>query len=260
MVLVPILVPASISVVPSTRISIDPAFPIYTLNFSKSFLDLQYRNGTPIVPLQLSKLVTFGANTDGYNEPSTAASSLILNTMYGRRIVDSPSPCGANCSFTQTFVAPAYKCDDDDFDHPATGNPFCGEDDGTPARERCLSQLTLEQQGGPFNRVWYAAQNSTGEGCQWHSSDISCPANYEGWMEGKIWFEYQYFRKEYRLPEYDHGGNSTPIPDEAWEYYMFKCQSYNTTYEIQRTYRDSEQTVTGKLTCVFKLEDSYHVI
>ncbi|CAM1503169.1 Fc.00g079450.m01.CDS01 [Cosmosporella sp. VM-42] len=143
LVLVLLFVPASISVVPATRTERNASFPTYTLNFSKSFEELQYRNSTPIVPLQLSQLTGSGANYDGYMDATKGATGLIYNTMYSKRIVEAPSPCGANCSFTQTFNAPAYKCDNVDYNNISADNPFCGKDDGTPAEERCEAMFNL---------------------------------------------------------------------------------------------------------------------
>lgn len=157
----PIFVPASISVVPATRTERNASFPTYTLNFSKSFEELQYRNGTPIVPLQLSQLVGSGSNYDGYQDATKGASGLIYNTMYGKRIVEAPSPCGANCSFTQTFNAPAYKCDDVDYNNIDPENPFCGEDDGTPGEERCEKMFNLPT-GNTFQTLVQGSQLNRG--------------------------------------------------------------------------------------------------
>jgi hypothetical protein len=249
LVLVPILVPASISVVPATRIEKNASFPTYTLNFSKSFEELQYRNGTPIVPLQLSELTGSGANYDGYMEATKGATGLIFNTMYGKRIVEAQSPCGANCSFTQTFYAPAYKCDDVDYANIGADNPFCGEDDGTPAKERCESSFKLST-SNTFQRVWYQARNSSGDPCGKYGRDSSFCPTFEPWQDGKLWVAHQHFLQQYRDTPTERGYNTTPVPEEAWEFHMFMCQSYNATYTVERTYKNFVQRIAGKLMCV----------
>ncbi|KAH6893066.1 hypothetical protein B0T10DRAFT_591958 [Thelonectria olida] len=248
LVLVPILVPASISVVSATRAERTASFPAYTLNFSKSFQERQYRNGTPIVPLQLSELVGSGANYDGYSEATKEGAVLILNTMYGKRIIETESPCGANCSFTQTFNAPAYKCDDVDYANIGADNPFCGEDDGTPAKERCEAPFNIAT-GNPFQRTWYKALNSSGDLCErYRGADASFCPTYEAWQDGKLWVAHQHFLEQYRDTSMNQGYNTTPVPEEAWEFHMFMCQSYNATYTIERTYKNFVQKVAGHLT------------
>jgi hypothetical protein len=65
---------------------------------------------------------------DAYVSASSPATGFIYNTMYGRRIVDAPSPYGANCSFSQTFISPSYNCRGVDFTrNDELGNPFCTE-------------------------------------------------------------------------------------------------------------------------------------
>lgn len=198
------------------------------------------------MPLQLSELVGSGAAYDGYQDASKGAIGLIYNTLYSKRIAETQSPCGANCSFTQTFNAPAYKCDDVDYNNIGPDNPFCGEDDGTPAEKRCESLFTAPTTN-TFQRVWYMAQNSSGDSCKGFDDESSSCRILEPWQEGKIWFAHQYFLEEYRDTPMAAGTNTTAVPDDAWEFHMFMCQSYNATYEIERTYKNFVQNVTGKL-------------
>src|SRR5271168_3325995 len=94
-----------------------------------------------------------------------------------------------------------------------------------------------------FDAIWYWGQNST-------CSDISsCPT--QAWREGKIWILYQYLLPQYRVQIQDPGSslprNATPIPDSAWERHQLLCQSYNASFNIQRTYTDFQETIQGVL-------------
>ncbi|KAF2685989.1 hypothetical protein K458DRAFT_402540 [Lentithecium fluviatile CBS 122367] len=217
-----------------------------TLNFSRPLTDVQYNGTTPLFTLPLANTAGTGAIPQQYIKPSPPATSFISNTLYGKAIIDAPSPCGANCSFSQSFVGPAYKCDDVDFmRNDAIGNPFCTESFyGNGACGGYFDPITLD----PFVANWYVAQNSSGDVCAGTSGDRldSCAINAEPWWDGKLWVLYQYLLQEYRSTD-ELGFNLTPVPDEAWERHVFMCQSYNATYSLKRTYQDFQQTVDGSL-------------
>jgi hypothetical protein len=205
---------------------------------------LQYINSIPIFPLQLADYVDSGASYRSYRTASTAATGFVYNTMYNKRIVDAESPCGANCSFTQTFHGPAYKCDDVDFlKDNDTANPFCLQPSsrGYGICGGVFDASTINT----FTTTWYSARNSTSTSCQ--IKDGCIPVT-DPWREGKIWIAYKYFLPQYRNLANANGVNSTPVPDEAWERYMFSCQSYNATYKLRRSYNNFQHTVTGDLT------------
>lgn len=242
----PILISGSISVKDATHILTEPGTHIQSLNFSKPLADVQYDGTTPLFTLPLANTLGTGAAWEAYVDPSSPATSFISNTLYGRRIKEASSPCGANCSFSQSFVGPAYSCDEVDFTRNDTrGNPFCINSSDTHGI--CggnFDQLTLD----PFITNWYMARNSSGDICAGISGDdlSQCASNATPWWDGKLWVLYQYL-----LPQYRHtdsaGHNATPVPDEAWERHIFMCQSYNATYFVKRTYKNFQQTIDGTL-------------
>ncbi|KAH7134949.1 hypothetical protein B0J11DRAFT_595781 [Dendryphion nanum] len=227
--LVPILVSGSISVTNTVHIQTRAGVDVQTLNFSRPLTDVQYNGTTPLFTLPLANILGSGAAPEQYTKPSSPATSFVSNTLYGKRIIDAPSPCGANCSFTQSFTGPAYKCDDIDFARNNTvGNPFCvksGFGNGD-----CGGYFDPVTSGSPFVANWYMARNSSGN----------------AWWDGKLWVLYQYLLPQYRGTN-SLGTNSTPVPDAAWERHAFMCQSYNATYSIKRTYQNFQQTVDGKV-------------
>jgi hypothetical protein len=234
LVLLPIFVPGSISVTTADQVRANSSVPIQTVNFSRSPFEVQYNGSTPTFTLPLALLQGVGALFDAYVSASAPATGFIYNTMYGRRIVDAPSPCGVNCSFSQTFIGPGYNCRDIDFtrnDEP--GNPFCTKSYSGYGACGGYFDPFLDN---AFDVNWYMASNSSGDICQEHPGDYSCSA-VEPWMERKSWVLYQYLLPEYRSSQTDQGTNSTAILDDAWEGHVFVCESYNATYTLKRTYK-----------------------
>ena len=249
--LLPVFVPGSISVEAVSHVTVDSTTPIQTMNFSRSPLDVvQYNGTTPTFTVPLALLQGSGALFDAYVGASAPATGFVYNTMYGQRLINAPSPCGANCSFTQQFVGPAYKCRDIDFtrdDEP--GNPFCAKSNaGFGACGGYFDPFS----DNAFSVNWYMASNSSGDICQGLPADITCGA-VEPWMDGKLWVLYQYLLPEYRSSQNDQGTNSTPVPENAWERHVFVCESYNATYTLSRAYTNNIQTIEGTTryaTCV----------
>jgi hypothetical protein len=244
--LVPILVSGSISVKSNVHVQFTTDVPTQSLDFSRSLSYVQYNGTTPIFTLPLVDILGVGAAPEQYVKPSSPATSFISNTLYGKRIIDAPSPCGANCSFSQAFFGPAYKCEDVDFTRNDTiGNPFCTE--SFYGHGDCGGYFDPIMFSDPFVANWYMARNSTGDVCAGFSGDdSSCPINAEPWWDGKLWVLYQYLLPQYRSTD-NMGRNATPVPDEAWERNLFMCQSYNATYSLKRTYQNFQQTVHGTL-------------
>src|SRR5438874_1516877 len=95
-----------------------------------------------------------------YYKPSSRATGMVYSTVYGGSTLSTESPCGANCTFKQSFIGPAYLCQDVDYTQDdVPGNPFChgasylnGSCDGfaTPTNN-------------PFDITWYTARNSSGD-------------------------------------------------------------------------------------------------
>ena len=255
MVLLPIIAPASISVRSSLVFGSPNAVQIQTLNFSRSPLSVDYNGTERAYTLPLADLQRSGSTWDNYIKASRPAVSLIYSAVYGKSIVDPPSPCGANCTFSQTFTAPAYKCQDVDYTQQTVAdpkNPFCSlYSDRSEGCSTVFNQISSDA----FNRPWYRARNSTGDPCDELPESISCSV-IEGWSEGKIWMMYQHLLPEYKKMQTSDGYNSTPIPDSAWEKGMFVCQSYNATYNLKRQYSNNIHTVTGTLSYVYTFPHS----
>jgi hypothetical protein len=235
--LLPIIAPGSISVKATANIQSSTEIPIQTLNFSRS-------HETPLLGSQ-NFTVSFvdvpgtGAVFDKYLGPSPRANGLVYSTVYGGSVLSTDSPCGPNCSFTQTFTGPAYQCQDIDYtqdDDP--GNPFCHGSSDVTSDGSCADFASGTNSA--FDVTWYKAVNSTGDTC------TGCTG--EPWMDGKVWVEYQYLLPQYRIQTGSPPANVTPIPDSAFEKHQFMCQSYDATYTLERTYVNFQQTVKGNLT------------
>ncbi|KAH7370231.1 hypothetical protein BKA65DRAFT_589617 [Rhexocercosporidium sp. MPI-PUGE-AT-0058] len=229
--LLPIIAPGSISINAAANILLTSNVSTQTLNFTRS-------HDTPLVrpssyTVNFADIQGNGAAFNAYTGPSSRAKGLIYSTVYGGQIVPAASPCGANCTFNQTFNGPAYQCRDVDYTQSNPGNPFCH--DGP-----CSASHFASATNSAFDIEWYMAQNSSGNTC------TGCLG--EAWMDGKLWVEYRYLLPEYRLQTGDPPRNATPIPDSAFEKHQFMCQSYNASYAIRRTYVDFKQKIEGHLT------------
>src|SRR5436190_2436027 len=201
--ILPIIAPGSILVKVTTK-NHDIQIPIQTLNFSRSHETPHL--GSANYTVDFVEINRVGAAYDGYYKHSSRATGLVYSTVYGGRILSAESPCGANCTFTQSFIGPAYLCRDVDYtrdDEP--GNPFCH---GTSyLNYECDDFASLTYNA--FDITWYNARNSTG--------DVCAGCNGEGWRDGKLWVLYQYLQPSYRVQTGDPPKNATPIPDSAFE-------------------------------------------
>ncbi|KAH7128842.1 hypothetical protein EDB81DRAFT_662048 [Dactylonectria macrodidyma] len=65
-----------------------------------------------------------------YLGPSGAGLAIIYQSIFQNNIINSPSPCGLNCTFAQSFTAPSYKCEDVDPTDPEA--PWCYAEGGQP--------------------------------------------------------------------------------------------------------------------------------
>jgi len=238
---IPIFIPGSISVISNSRVQAKSGVSVPNLNFSNPITNIQNIGGNELFTLQMADILGVGADYNSYQKASSPIVSFISNTLYAKRITDIPSPCGANCSFTQSFVGPAYQCDDVDFTrNDTTGNPFCVESNyGFGACGGDFDPVFANQ----FDANWYMARNSSGDICDGVSD---CSSQLDAWSDGKLWVLYQYLLPQYRN-ETNQGTNSTPIPPEAWERHVFVCQSYNATYQLERKYVNFQHIVNGTL-------------
>ena len=226
--MLPIIAPPSLSVT-QTRIAQDNIpILIKTLNLSRSPENL--RNTGLGYTINFVDTRKFSVAPNAYVKPSTGANGLIYSTIHNGRISLAPSPCGLDCSFSQTFFGPAYKCSEVDYaqaDIP--GNPF---------PHGAEAQKAFAATGGVYSPYeWYIGTNST---C---ISGQVCHGDDERWKDGRVWILYRYLLPEARekIPE----GRLKNIPDSSWEKHQIVCQSFNATYTILHTYSAGvEGTIT----------------
>ncbi|KAK4443448.1 hypothetical protein QBC34DRAFT_443396 [Podospora aff. communis PSN243] len=249
--LVPILVPASISVRSAEQVQVTDRLRVMTLNFSKPHMESRYYEGRALFPIQLAYHIGAGATYDAYDTASSAATGFVYTTLYGKRIIEAPSPCGANCSFSQTFAGPAYKCDNIDFMTTTdTNNPFCAYPQDPATLGTCGGIFLDARNGFSVEGItWYRALNSSEVPNCDDNSTICRPLT--GWEDGKLWVAHQYLQPSYRSLFDDTGILKDPtnkLPFSAFDRRMFACQSYNATYTIHRRYQNFQQFLTGNLT------------
>lgn len=232
--LLPIFAPGSISVTSMPNVLILPNISVQTLNFSRSLDVGNTLIGPPGYTFNFANIQGSGALFNAYTGPSPRATGLVHSTVYGGDVLLPNSPCGANCSFTQSFNGPAYQCHEIDFTKDVESrNPFCR--DITSCGKDHWATPTMNA----FDIYWYTGRNSSGDTCD------GCLG--EPWQDGKIWIEYQYLQSAYRLQEGDPPRNSTPIPESGFEKHQILCQSYNATYSIKRSYVDFQPIIEGNI-------------
>ena len=160
-----------------------------------------------------------GIGAQSYYRPTSRVVALIYQTMYGGIIADAPSPCGPNCTFSQSFVAPTYQCSPTTPEYPdfLLGSP------------------------SDVSRVnWYRAWNTSADFCATMGDAQSCTFNTgDEWLAGIIRVDYVYLSKDQR--DIWEADNSYAIPSSAWEYSGILCEQWFTRLEVQRTYSNSIQ-------------------
>jgi hypothetical protein len=214
--LIPIIAPSSLSVTQDTISQSSIPTIIQNLNLSRTRQNLG--DSVTGYTINFAEILGSGAAFNSYVGASVSATALIFNTLYSGRLVSSPSPCGASCSFQQSFFGPAYKCSEiSSSQTDLAGNPFGADRDNFVPAKDDLSSVS-----------WYEARNSTCDG----DKDV-CMAF--PWLDGKLWIMYQYLLPEARAgltPEARISG----LPASAWERHRIVCQSYNASYSLQRSY------------------------
>jgi hypothetical protein len=178
-----------------------------------------------------------------YDRPSSLAKALIYQAAYGGEIINAPSPCGENCSFTQSFVGPAYKCEEKDPYDPLS--PWCK-----------LAATYWEAPSCQEMRLWpaYSAGNATDEDfCAKYLQGADCGLFWgydpntgdvrDEWMSGTIWILYTYLPEEYRNDDQYIYQFS-----EVWQNYSYRCEQWEAQYDIRRTWVNSKQTIDSYYT------------
>jgi hypothetical protein len=166
--------------------------------------------------------------TPGYDKPSKRALAIIYETVYGGRVVEASSPCGPNCTFTQSFVGPSYSCDQlDQYDPDA---PWCDPN----VRNTTNDQRTCAEIIGEGTK--YEARNSSANFCVKYLGRPDDGCNWRGtqdeWQDGILWVRHRYLPPELR--------NESNITNSMWQNFTFKCEQWDTKFDLRRTYVNSQ--------------------
>ncbi|KAK6499993.1 hypothetical protein TWF481_010350 [Arthrobotrys musiformis] len=149
----------------------------------------------------------------GLTAPSTTLQKIGVSVSYGQRILDIPSPCGTNCSYTVTFNGPALNCTDEDW-----------ESQDAPWSDGALPL---------FNYSLHYSSNSTPNGDLWaaYAQPKDDSRGYAG--PGIPIRDFLYVGTTERL--------------ERYEIKCFKCSLYNTTYNLDIEHKNDLQTIRIEL-------------
>ena len=189
-----------------------------------------------------------------YTKPTNRLAALISEVAYNGQIVQAPSPCGENCTFTQSFIGPTYQCVEMDPNDPSA--PWC-----TQAALSQSSYTTCSQSWGSLSAFMYAnatrfsfyeASNSSADFCTSLSSNpAACNSlsTTQAWENGNIWVRYTYLPENLR-PEFQ-GNTSVPasaqgntsLPADAWQHLSYRCDQWDARFNLRRTYINSTQHV-----------------
>jgi hypothetical protein len=152
------------------------------------------------VRYEMFKDMSGGHGTPVYSRASSRALALVYQTAYGGRIVGAESPCGGgvNCSFRQSFVGPAYKCEPwqprirppDALARCDSGAAENSRDDRTPQpmAVECERARALPNVG---SLTMYAASNGSADG------EVTVQVReLEAWMDGVLEVQHSFLPLE----------------------------------------------------------------
>jgi hypothetical protein len=197
---------------------------IKTLNLSRAIGDLNQAEQSRAV--QLTELTHTALDLTGpgegaqeYYRPSSRATALIYQTVYGRNVITAASPCGTNCTYFLSFTAPAYKC--------------------TPVNTENSSPLY----GSPSDvsrASWYRAWNTSADFCKTMGDSASCNVKVgDEYVAGKIQVEYLYLPQTER--DKWEADNTHAIPSNAWQFTAFLCEQWFTRFDVRTIYVNAVQ-------------------
>jgi hypothetical protein len=241
-----ILAPGSLSVAVRDQVG-TATIPIQNVNFSRGRSDLTATEALAAVNfVETTRVKQFDMSPDigspGYERPSSRATALIYQAVYGGQIVNSQSPCGANCSFSMSFSGPSYQCIEMDQYDPQS--PWCALD----TRYNC--QDIVEDFGltDPSKVTWYQARNSSSSFCmtRLENSTVCQQSSNEddSWLDGTLWVRHRYLPVQHRAGYNSSDGLSNPkLPGSAWENTTFLCTQWETQFDIQRTFIEFQQEI-----------------
>ncbi len=264
--LIPIIAPASLSVVSRTS-RYDVAMPISNLNFSRAgtgfgaprvgsaqwgnLTDDELRDATDLADIGYGVVKDMGGGrgTPGYFKASSRAVALVYQTAYGGRIVGGASPCGAgvNCSFSQSFVGPAYKCEPrsprvspaplpSGCSSSADSGSGAGADSETlppTTAAECERARALPDLG---SQTMYSASNDSID-----DRKYAGPPALFAWEDGVLEVQHSFLPHEWRWAYNETPGAQQNIPLSALQYYAFRCEQWNARYDVRRSYEGGQQ-------------------
>jgi hypothetical protein len=160
---------------------------------------------------------------ESYIGPTKAGLAIVYEALYRGSIARAPSPCGSNCTFTQSFQAPSYVCEDVDNQDPNA--PWC-YDIGARPNGSCYADHPMSKE------MFYAANSTT---------DSSIVSDYN------LWVRHRYVAPMYRRNKTDTTAETGYVADldVPYENITFRCEMKKTKFEVRRTYVNSLQEIHG---------------
>jgi hypothetical protein len=224
------------------------------LNFSR---DRQALNATEalqavdFVELSYVKQIDMSADigSPGYDRPASRATAVVYDAVYSGQIVNADSPCGANCSLTQSFIGPSYKCTQ--LDQYDTDAPWCQTD----ASDSCADIVSDFNLTDPSKVIAYQAQNSSADFCSKYlkrpEACMQQPGDGDAWMDGTLWVRHKFLPQAFREGYNASSVLSNPtLPGSAWHNYTFRCEQWQTRFDIRRTWSNFQQHIDANRTSV----------
>jgi hypothetical protein len=240
--LVSVLAPGSLSTVLHVSTSVPTGnISISNFNFSRDPTVLsadEAARAIQFVDTQGEVFNSMGGDkfpTPGYDKPSNRALAIIYETVYGGRVVEASSPCGPNCTFTQSFVGPSYSCVQLDQYDP--DSPWCDPSiRNTTDDHRTCAEVIGEGSPFPGNVTAYEARNSSANFCVKYLGTPEDGCNWRGtqdeWQDGTLWVRHRYLPPELR--------NESLFTNSMWQNFTFKCEQWDTKFDLRRTYVNSQ--------------------
>jgi hypothetical protein len=168
-----------------------------------------------------------------YLGPSKAAQAIVYQTVYQGRTINPISPCGPNCTFSQSFGAPTYKCMDVELKDPQA--PWCYA--LNPANlERLYPNGTcpMKTESNVTDTFYFAANGSNPTS----GTNNTAIDDYSDQSDGKLWVLYKYFPQELRQKGWYE---PSQFPTTGYRNISFKCELWDSWFDVQRTFVNSEQ-------------------
>jgi hypothetical protein len=157
-----------------------------------------------------------------YGGASTVMLAIAYQTAYGGQILPGASPCGANCTFEQSFMGPSYKCTS-----------------VAPAYNGTIPYFWARNSTEDFCQK-YPSQYTIGGNCTWSGTD-------DEWQDGVLTVDYVF------TPLQDRANETNQGDIKSYNKYAYRCEQWRTAYAIRRTYQDSIQTINYNFTYLSRI-------